>query len=77
MTDQTPPTIEGDDRVRKCSASNCGASIIFLPTSSGRSMPINADTVDKEDEIYTHGKHVSHFATCPAHEKFRRGGSHQ
>jgi hypothetical protein len=57
-------------RITRCKS--CRERIIFLPTSSGKMIPIDADTVDAEDETYIHGKHVSHFATCAEADKFRR-----
>jgi len=63
-----------EKRIVRCRS--CRARIIFLPTSAGRVMPVDADTVDEEDEVYEQGKHVSHFATCPEANKFRRGGPH-
>lgn len=75
MTDEADLAYEHGKRTRKCAA--CPALIIFLPTEKGRSMPCEAATVAPEDTKYIHGKHISHFANCPAHEKFRRGGSHQ
>lgn len=56
-------------RVTRCRG--CNERIVFLPTSSGKMMPIDADTVGDEDEEYIHGKHVSHFSTCSAADQFR------
>ena len=56
-------------RIVRCRS--CNARIIFLETSSGKKMPIDADTVEAEDEVYEHGRHVSHFSTCPDADKFR------
>lgn len=56
-------------RITRCKA--CRARIIFLDTSSGKKIPVDADTVDAEDEVYEHGKHVSHFSTCTEADKFR------
>ena len=50
----------------------CGRSMIYLPTAKGKSMPVNAETVEAGDTIYTHGRHVSHFSDCPAAAKFRK-----
>lgn len=44
-------------RITRCRG--CNERIVFLPTSSGKMMPIDADTLDDEDEEYVHGKHVS------------------
>jgi len=35
-------------------------------------MPVDASTVDDEDEHYEHSKHVSHFATCPSADWWRK-----
>lgn len=56
-------------RITRCKA--CRARIIFLPTAAGKKIPVDADTVDAEDEGYEHGKHVSHFSSCPDADKFR------
>ena len=57
-------------RVSHCRS--CGADIVWLPTASGKSMPVDASTVDDEDEHYEHSKHVSHFATCPSADWWRK-----
>lgn len=49
----------------------CGAKIVFLTCEKGF-MPVNAGTVTEGDEVYEHGKHVSHFATCEKAAGFRR-----
>lgn len=46
--------------------------MIYLPTKSGKSMPVNAETVEATDTEYQHGKHISHFSDCPAAAKFRK-----
>lgn len=72
--DDDDTTEAHEKRIVRCKG--CRARIIFLPTAAGRSMPVDADTVDAEDEVYEQGKHVSHFGTCPEANKFRRGGPH-
>jgi len=42
---------------------SCQARIVWLMT---------ADTVEADDETYEHGRHVSHFGTCPDADKWRR-----
>ena len=61
-----------EKRIVLCGA--CKAQIIFLPTVAGRSMPVDAETVDAEDEVYERGKHVSHFSTCTDSDRFRKRG---
>jgi len=51
---------------------SCKASIVFLKTKHNKFLPVDAETVDDTDEIYTHGKHRAHFATCPDAKQFRR-----
>lgn len=55
--------------IRKCT--KCGASMVFLFGYSG---PINADTVKPGDTAWNPAAgHVSHFATCPYADNFRKG----
>lgn len=51
--------------------SKCHKEIVFLKTAKGKFMPVNADTVEKGDTLYEHGKHISHFSDCPAANQFR------
>lgn len=51
---------------------SCGQDIVFLRTASGKQMPVNADTVEPGDTEYEHGRHVSHFSTCPHANDHRR-----
>lgn len=54
---------------------HCGKSIVFMRTKSGKSMPVNAETVSYGDEFtkfYDSKIHISHFSDCPGAEKFRR-----
>lgn len=55
-------------RIKRCRA--CNAKIIFLETPAGKSMPVDADTVEPADELYDADKHESHFRTCPQANKF-------
>lgn len=58
-------------RIVRCRA--CNARIVFLQSpSSTKKVPVDADTVEAHDEIYEHGRHVSHFSTCPRAGYFRR-----
>lgn len=63
-------TEEHERRIVRCKA--CNARIIFLMTSSGKKMPVDADTVDAEDEVYEQGKHVNHWGTCSDPERFKK-----
>jgi hypothetical protein len=71
MSFEEDDTTEAHER-RIVRCRSCRAKIIWLPTVNGKSMPIDSDTVSAEDETYEHGKHVSHFTTCPDSEKWRK-----
>lgn len=59
--------------VQRCRHAGCGALIVWLKTKAGRNMPVNYDgTVTDLDTHYEHGRHTSHFVTCPAADKFRK-----
>jgi hypothetical protein len=47
---------------------SCGAAIVWMVTSRGKQMPVDAQTVGVPDV-----KPVSHFATCPQAKKWRKG----
>jgi hypothetical protein len=51
---------------------SCLAPICWLRTVSGKWMPVNAETAEEGDEVFQHGKHVSHYATCPQGSRWRR-----
>jgi DNA-directed RNA polymerase subunit RPC12/RpoP len=58
-------------RIVRCKA--CRARIVFLQSpSSAKQVPVDADTVEADDEVYEHGRHVSHFSTCSNPERFRK-----
>jgi hypothetical protein len=50
----------------------CGVQIVFLKTATGKTMPVDADSVEVGDEQFEHGRHVSHFSTCKQADTFRR-----
>lgn len=56
--------------IQKCRS--CQADIVFLPTKNGKSMPVNAETVETDDAVFNAAKHVSHFATCTDPNKHRK-----
>lgn len=58
-------------RTQKCRS--CGAEIIWLKTDKGKSMPIDAHSVELGDEQFEHGRHTSHFSSCPNANQHRRG----
>jgi hypothetical protein len=46
--------------------------MIFLPTKAGRHMPIDAETVEEGDLVYTPPKHMPHWTTCPERDQFKQ-----
>lgn len=59
------------NRITKCRT--CQARIIFLPTAAGKSMPVNAVTVEPEHQQFDPElDHESHFVTCPGAAKHRK-----
>ena len=50
----------------------CGEQIVFLETDSGKQMPVDADTWTEGETRYDAEVHTSHFASCPAADKFRK-----
>jgi hypothetical protein len=62
--------IEHAQRIRRCRS--CSAAIIWLTTTSGKAMPVDADSVKADDTTFDHARHVSHFATCPNATHHRR-----
>lgn len=59
-------------RITRCQAPSCRAKIIFLDTADGKKMPVDADTVEPDDDEYDSERHESHFATCKDANAFRR-----
>lgn len=49
----------------------CGAQIVWLKTAAGRSMPVDAVSVEVGDREFDYARHMSHFATCPEAAAFR------
>lgn len=50
---------------------SCGAEIAWVKTEKGKSMPVDIDSWDG-NRIFTPGKHISHFASCPNAAKHRK-----
>lgn len=59
-----------DSRAKPCKS--CKAMIVYLETDAGRTMPVNADTVEPTHAKFDAKVHVTHFATCPNAKKHRR-----
>lgn len=59
----------------------CNSAIVFLKTKTGKDMPVDIDSISEEEKgkiikgeivSFEYGRHISHFATCPKANKFRR-----
>ncbi|EFX60268.1 hypothetical protein DAPPUDRAFT_124771 [Daphnia pulex] len=57
-------------RITKCRS--CAARVIWFKTLAGKNMPVDADTVEADDDELDLSRHVSHFATCPQATQHRR-----
>lgn len=57
-------------RITRCKS--CRARIIWFKTSAGKNMPVDADTVEPDDEALDLERHVSHFASCPNSDQHRK-----
>jgi hypothetical protein len=59
-------------RIVRCKS--CHAKIIWFKTAVGRNMPVDADTVEPEDNVEELDlrRHISHFATCPQSAEHRK-----
>lgn len=64
-----------ENRIVHCSS--CKAPIIFLQTSAGKQMPVNAETVEEHDTVYEHGRHVNHWGSCSNPKQHRKPRSGQ
>ena len=68
-------TEEHERRIKRCREFSCLARIVWLTTSAGKNMPVDADTVEPDDTEYDPERHVSHFKTCKVPNRF--GGTRQ
>jgi hypothetical protein len=65
----------GKHELAKCGnkkRKGCGEPIIWLKTRRGKFMPIEPDSVEPDDDLYDHGRHVVHWSTCPYADWFRK-----
>lgn len=61
------------DKIKTRICRSCGADIVWMKTVNGKSIPVDAETVhDSGAELFDSNFHVSHFATCPDADKFRK-----
>lgn len=57
-------------RITRCRG--CRARIIWFKTEGGKNTPVDADSVEPEDEELDTEKHVVHWRTCPNANEFRK-----
>lgn len=57
-------------RITRCRS--CHARIIWFKTDAGKKMPVDADTVEPDDEELDLSRHQSHFASCPQRDDWRK-----
>lgn len=70
MSFEEDTTEAHERRIVRCRS--CQARIIWFKTEAGKNMPVDADTVEAEDQELELPRHVSHFATCPNANQHRR-----
>lgn len=63
-------TEQHERRITRCRS--CNKQIVFLKTRNGKNMPVDADSVEPEDDELDLSRHVSHFRTCPNADKHRK-----
>lgn len=57
-----------------CKEPGCGQHIVFLPTATGASMPVDAESLDPGDDEHTEydsTRHVNHWGTCTKPGRFK------
>ncbi len=52
---------------------SCGKESVFVRTDKGGVIPVDAETADFDEYAYDKNRHITHFATCPDANKFRKG----
>lgn len=62
----------GDHEISICRGRDCGADIVWMQTSRGKNIPVNADNVREADELFIQQQHVAHWSTCPNADEFRK-----
>jgi hypothetical protein len=69
--DDLSDTLEKHEaRIRNCKS--CMKRIIWFKTAAGKNMPVDAETVEADDEELDLARHQSHFASCPKADQHRR-----
>lgn len=64
--------------MRKCK--KCGKEIVFIKTKAGKLAPVDYESLQEyekglpESHLKLEKHHISHFATCPFANSFRKRG---
>lgn len=52
---------------------SCGKEIVFLKTKKGKSIPVNAETIQGKETVFDVAKgYVPHFSDCPKASTWRK-----
>lgn len=80
--ERAPQFFEVPPRTPAAACKGCDATIYWIPTASGKTMPVCCDVEGgvRPQRIaaplggndYTAGRGISHFANCPAAGEYRR-----
>jgi hypothetical protein len=60
----------GVAKVETCRS--CGAAVVWLLTTKGHWMIIDAATVSSADRVFDPPRHIAHWADCPQREHWRQ-----
>ena len=55
---------------QKCQA--CKEPIVWMTTRNKKWTPVNVDSIKTDEVIFNPNTMISHFATCPFADKFRK-----
>lgn len=66
-------TVPAGTQPAECGGRSCRATIYWIVTGNGRRMPVDVDVEGgHEPSEQEDGQGVSHFASCPDAQQFRR-----
>lgn len=73
-----PPTeadrLRASCRAVECREESCRKPLIWLKNpATGKTVPVDASSVGAMDTEYVSGRHVSHYKTCTAPNRFSKG----
>lgn len=54
-----------------CRNPQCHVLLVWLPTKTGRHMPVEAASVGPQDRVYDPEKHQEHWSKCTGAKKFK------